>query len=249
MSRFSQSGLETALADLVPELRFLEETTSTNAVASDWAAQGAPDGAIVVTDHQTAGRGRLDRSWYAPPGECLLFSMVLTPRARPDQLGLLNLAAAAALCLSLRPHTPARVKWPNDVMMGGRKVAGILSEGSESFAVVGVGLNVNVAEFPGELAGTATSLLRETGAPADRLELLRGYLEEFDRLYASFPEGVVSAYEPLCETLGLRVRVQLPDRALEDEATGIDPTGGLVLAGGEIVRAGDVVHTRSAGGA
>jgi len=175
--------------------------------------------------------------------------MILRPHARPDQLGLLNLAAAAALCLSITRHVPARVKWPNDVMISGRKVAGILSEGSYDVVVIGVGLNVNVPDFPVELQESATSVQRETGAPAERLELLRAFLERFGRLYADFPEGVVADYKPLCETLGMFVRVQLPGRVIEDEATGVDPTGGLVLAGGEILRAGDVVHLRPARGA
>ena len=134
-------------------------------------------------------------------------------------------------------------------MINGRKVAGILSEGSQDFVVIGVGLNVNIPDFPVELQESATSVQRETRAAADRLELLTDFLERFGRLYASFPEGVVSEYKPLCETLGMFVRVQLPGRVIEDEASGIDPTGGLVLAGGEVVRAGDVVHLRSAGGA
>ncbi len=105
-----------------------------------------------------------------------------------------------------------------------------------------------MAAFPAELAGAATSLLLETGERADRLELLRGFLAEFGRLYASFPEGILHEYEPLCETLGMRVRVELTDHFIEDEAIGIDPTGGLILAGGEVIRAGDVVHLRSSDG-
>ncbi len=189
----------------------------------------------------------MDRSWYAPPEEALLFSMILRPRVQPDQLALLNLAAATALCLSITARVPARVKWPNDVMIDGRKVAGILSKstGSELFAVIGVGINVNVADFPGKLAATATSFLRETGAQVDRLDLLRDFLAEFGRIYSAFPEGILSEYSSLCETLGRRVRVQMPDRVIEDEALRIDSAGGLVLAGGEVVRAGDVVHLRN----
>lgn len=253
-SDLSGERLEQATRAWAPAVRFLEEAGSTNDVAMRWARQGAPEGCLVVADHQTAGRGRLGRTWFSAPGGCLLLSVVLRPAVPPEDLALINLAAAVAVCravaeLGLEP----RVKWPNDVILGGRKVAGILSEaegaqGSSTTVVLGAGINVNVAreQLPEDLRETATSLAAEAGHAFDRLQLLSGFLGHFGVLYSGLgtgrPSPIVEAYRPLCETLGRRVRVETLGGATEGTAVDVAPTGGLVLDTGGVIHAGDVVH-------
>jgi BirA family biotin operon repressor/biotin-[acetyl-CoA-carboxylase] ligase len=261
------------LAGLAPDLvvEVHDEVTSTNAVAAERARAGAPEGLVVVAEHQSAGRGRLDRAWSAPPHSALLFSLVLRPTAAPADWPWLPLLTGHVVSRTLRAagHR-AGVKWPNDVLLGDpagdpgdlRKVAGILLERVESpggpAAVVGVGLNVSLtaAELP---VPTATSLLvdrEEVGAP-DRtgllVDLLTALREAYDAWQAGGPAASTrlrSSYAAACVTLGRRVRVELPTGGtLTGVATGIDVGGRLLVRGpqGETaVGAGDVVHVRPA---
>jgi BirA family biotin operon repressor/biotin-[acetyl-CoA-carboxylase] ligase len=237
--------LRAALPPWVPEVRYLEETDSTNRQAMAWAHHGAPHGALVLADFQTAGRGRLGRSWVAPPGSSLLFSVVLRPTWEPELRPLLTLAAAVAICecLSDLGFDPG-LKWPNDVLLADRKVAGILAEAEEDVVILGLGVNVGRGMFPPEIAQTATSLEMCSGRKFDRLEVLAaliGYLAELvDGPVTAIPER----YRRWSLTLGSRVRVLLNDESLEDRAVDIDPAGGLVLEGGQVVRAGDVFQVR-----
>jgi BirA family transcriptional regulator, biotin operon repressor / biotin---[acetyl-CoA-carboxylase] ligase len=237
--------LRAALPAWVPEVRYLEATDSTNRQAMAWAREGAPHGALVLADFQTAGRGRLGRSWVAPPGSSLLFSAVLRPGWEPGFRPLLTLAAAAAICecLSDLGFDPG-LKWPNDVLLADRKVAGILAEAAGDVVILGLGVNVGQAEFPPDIAQSATSLQLCSGRKFDRLEVLTkvvGYLAELvDGPAAAIPER----YRRWSLTLGSRVRVVLTSGSLEDRAVDIDPAGGLMLEGGQVVRAGDVFQVR-----
>lgn len=252
-----QKSLEEALAGLCPEVKFVPEIDSTNRLAVEWVRSGAADGAMVAADYQTAGRGRFDRTWYAPPGECLLFSLIRRLDCEPQEAPLINLAAAAALAGAVGEEgLTARVKWPNDVLVGGRKIAGILSEAvlpgpsSPGAAagrlpvVLGVGVNVNVHDFPPQFAESATSVALEAGRPIDRLALLKRFLERLEDLCRSFPAGVVEAYIPWSDVLGRQVRVDLPDGFVEDRAQTIDALGSLVLGSGRVISAGDVGYVR-----
>lgn len=252
----TQERLEQALGPWAPEVKFLEETDSTNTVAMRWAAEDAPEGAIVVANYQAAGRGRLGRSWFGKPGASIHLSIVLRPQIVFEQLGLLNLAAAIGVARTLKDLTiEARIKWPNDVLIEERKVSGILSEGKvkegRAVAVIlGVGINVNLEreDFPRDIALTATSLLAETGRKLDRLEILAGFLDHFGIIYSGLQLGdthhILDAYRPLCATLGRRVRIEMKDRFVEAVAVDVDSTGALVLDSGEVVRVGDVIHLR-----
>lgn len=159
--------------------RYLESCPSTQRELG----AGDPPGAVVVAGHQTAGRGRLGRVWEDEPGTSLLFSVVLRPPVPPARLPELSVVAAHAVADAIGPA--AAVKEPNDVLLGGRKVAGVLGEASEGRVVLGIGVNVN--QRPGQLApGTrlpATSLLIETGRPVERAELLAAILEALERRY------------------------------------------------------------------
>lgn len=243
---FSQHSLMAALPSWVPEVRFLNQTDSTNRVAREWAAAGAPHGCLVVADHQTAGRGRLDRSWLVPAGSSLLFTVILRPKMARERLGLVNLAAAVAVCEAVaKLGFEPRVKWPNDVNLPGGKVAGILSDVVGDAVCVGVGLNVNVKEFAEEISQVATSLALESGRQFDRQELLVAVLNGLNRLCGADTEDhVLTAYRRWCETLGTKVRIELADRTIGGRAQDVDSSGALIMDSGEAINAGDVVHLK-----
>ncbi len=161
---------------------FLAECASTQEAVPDTAGEGA----VVAADVQTAGRGRLGRAWDAPPGTSLLFSVVLTPQVAPERLAGLTLLGAHAVAGALPVETA--IKYPNDVLVRGRKVAGILGEARDGRVVLGIGINVNVPAglLPRETVTPPTSLLLETGEEHDRGELLAGVLEALERRYDSW---------------------------------------------------------------
>lgn len=244
--QIDQDKLRKALPAWVSEAVYLAECGSTNQVAMRWARDGAPHAGLVLADYQSAGRGRLDREWVAPAGSGLLWSMVLRPHFPVERWGLVGLAAAVAVCRRLRAcGVGAHLKWPNDVLIGEKKAAGVLVETSGGMLVLGVGVNVNVDEFPGQLADTATSMSLAAGRRFERLRLLGGCVEEFAGLYDRLPSGLLEAYRPLCSTLGKRVKVECSGESVEDVAEDVDETGALVLSGGKVISAGDVVHLRS----
>lgn len=230
---------------------------STNALATGRAQAGAPEGTVVTAEHQTAGRGRLDRSWETPDRAALTLSVVLRPEAAPERWPWLPLlvGVAAARALS-EAGAPAELKWPNDVLVHGRKVAGILVERVETptgpAAVAGIGINVSTtaAELP---VAEATSLALE-GVDADRTGLLATLLSVLGSVYTGWlgdPAALRAAYVDLCATVpGRPVRVQLPDGGtLVGTTRDIAESGGLVIAtttGNVTVSAGDVVHLRAA---
>jgi len=192
-------------------------TDSTNERAKQLAAGGAPHGTLVTADEQTAGRGRQGRVWTAPPRSAVLMSVVL--RELDERLPL---TAAVALCEAL--PVEAAVKWPNDVWIEGRKVAGILVEGrpQEGWAVLGVGVNVTTERFPAELAESATSL-RLAGAHAESEAVLAGLLRSLSDWLSAPPERVLKAWRSLDALKGERVRWT----GGEGIADGIDDSGAL----------------------
>ena len=255
-SDLSQSVLEEAVGSWSPAIRYIEECDSTNRIATEWARDGAADGSIVITDHQTAGRGRLARSWSSVPGAGLQFSIVLRPELAVDSLGLLNIVAGSALALAASAlGLPGRLKWPNDLILDGRKAAGILAEtvpGSDEFAavVLGIGVNVNhrVEDFPEEIASSATSFRIVAGKEFDRVEVLAAFLGEFGPRYSGLAwarsHEVIGEYRALCDTIGRNVRVHLSDKEIESKALDVDDDGALLLESGQRITAGDVIHLR-----
>lgn len=212
----------------------LATVDSTQRIAFDLAADGAPDGTVVVADEQRAGRGRRGRVWRAAPGEGLLLSILLRPRLAPHLWPTLSLTAAVAVAEALdgAAALAVRLKWPNDVMSRGRKLAGILLESrpsTEPVVVVGIGLNVGQREFPADLAGLATSVAIETGRPADRDRLLGALLGSFEAWQARLErEGFAPVRErwlALTDTLGRRVTAD----AVTGEALDLDDDGALVV--------------------
>jgi BirA family biotin operon repressor/biotin-[acetyl-CoA-carboxylase] ligase len=220
----------------------LASAESTNAVVTERARSGEPAGLVVVAEEQTAGRGRLDRAWVSPARAGLTFSVLLRPESVDGWVPLLT-GLAVARALRTRAEVDALLKWPNDVLIAGRKVCGVLAEVAEPRAVVvGIGLNVTTRreELPVE---TATSLQLERASTTDRDTLLRAVLRELRAVQGG---DARDAYRELCSTRGQRVRL---DRPSGDPVTGtaeaVDDDGRLVVDG-IAYGAGDVVHLRAA---
>ncbi len=239
------------------DVRVLAETASTNAFVAQQARDGAGEGLVVVAERQTAGRGRLGRSWQAPARAALTFSVLLRPPVPSAVWSLTTLLTATAVVEAVRAVTDveATLKWPNDVLApAGRTLAGLLAEAADGALVVGVGLNVATRrdELPVE---TATSLVLEGARSPDRVVLLKETLRALERRYRAWvaadgaPSVVLAPYRAICETIGTHVRLELPgDRAVVGVVTSVDDAGRVVVredGGAERpYAAGDVVHLR-----
>ena len=215
---------------------------STNVHARMIADRGAPEGTVVVAEAQLKGKGRRGRSWFSPAGEGVYVSVILRPRVPPSEAPQLVLmaAVAAAEALLAQAALPVSVKWPNDILVGGKKIAGILTEmrlaGDRiDHIVIGMGVNVNTPaeSLPPEIAAIATSLCAVTGRTFSRAGLLRAYLEKLEGWYALFRER---RFEPIRERwleisriIGKQVKIAGVDRTYEGEVIDIDPTGFLIL--------------------
>jgi BirA family biotin operon repressor/biotin-[acetyl-CoA-carboxylase] ligase len=235
-----------------------DEIDSTNAYLHRQARLGAREGTVAVAQHQSAGRGRLDRRWEAPPGASLLASVLFRPDFDPSELHLCTAAmalAAAEACRRIAGVGPV-LKWPNDVLVGEEKLGGVLAEadfdggpGGPVAVVVGLGLNI---DWPGPAGVGGTSLLELGGEPVDRAALLSALLEALSARRALLDtvagrREVVAELRNRCATLGRRVRVELAAEAVVGVATEIDDAGHLVVRtseGPRTVSAGDVVHLR-----
>ena len=240
-------------------VRFYDEIGSTNTELVEDARAGAAEGLVLVADHQTAGRGRLDRSWSAAPGTSLLVSVLLRPPLPISEVPVVLMAAGLAACdgvesaAGFRP----RLKWPNDLVVDDRKLAGLLSEstpGEVTAVILGLGLNVTAGAYPAELAGTATSCEEEARRPVDRADLLVGFLAALEARYSAVlvkggRETTMRDYRADSATIGRRVRVELPNGTLEGTADRVAWNGQLIVVdddgGHHVVNAGDVIHLRT----
>ena len=224
------------------DIRVFQETTSTNDVIEKLARDGVKEGAVVLAESQTKGRGRLGRKWMSPARKGLWFSVLLRPQLRPQAVTRLTIASATALARAIRDQTGTtpEIKWPNDILIRGKKVAGILTEMSAELdrvkhVILGIGVDVNLAagEFPAELRKQSTSLRIETGETVDRAELAVAILHEFDRDYARISSGqfetVADEWEERCETIGRNVVIQVGERRIEGCAESLDADGALLV--------------------
>jgi len=225
-------------------VRSAEEVDSTNERAVDWAADGAPEGAVVLAEYQHTGRGRHGRTWAAAKGQNLLFSIVLRPSLSPNRLGLITVAAGVAVAETVDAFVSPRraaLKWPNDVLLEGRKTCGMLLESSlatpqsNTVVVLGLGLNVNQTDFPDALTDTATSLRLTTGRPVPRAELMGRLLSALEHRYDAVQQGQAAAtrnaYEERLVSLHEPTTLHLPNasRSLSGTVQGITDTGALRL--------------------
>lgn len=226
-------------------LIYLPVVGSTNTHAAGLARQGAPDGTLVITDEQPEGRGRIGRTWRSLPRGQVLLSLVLRPRFAPHLLVMVG-ALAVIDAVEAAAGTRAAIKWPNDVLVGGRKVSGILietatDERGEPFAIVGIGLNVNgTLRADAELADLATTLADALGHPVEREAVVVRLVTAFDALYGRLQAGgelgsreVWERWRARLSTLGTRVRIAQRERVVEGIAEGVDVDGSLLVRGAD----------------
>ncbi len=240
------------------DVRRFAEIDSTNTYLRAQAREGAPDGTVAVADHQTAGRGRLDRTWEAPAGASLLVSVLLRPTLDPNDLYLCTaaVALAAADACGVVAGVEPQLKWPNDLLVGEAKLAGVLAEAELSgggVRSVVVGLGVNLA-WPGPtgVGGTCLDELSPAAAPVSRDALLAALLQALGPRRALLDEisgrlTLATELRQRCATIGRQVSVELPGETLTGLATGVDDAGHLLVESGgttRVVAAGDVVHLR-----
>ncbi|MEW5994812.1 MAG: biotin--[acetyl-CoA-carboxylase] ligase [Candidatus Zixiibacteriota bacterium] len=240
------------------EIQYLPIAGSTNDVARDLAEKGAPEGTIVIAESQTRGRGRLGRTWHSPPGTGLYFSIVLRPSLDPSDLPKITLLAGVAVAEAIEETTGLHplIKWPNDLLLAGKKVAGILTELygdiTSPYVILGIGINVHTRreEFLPELQETATSLDMAGGQNISRANLLQAILTHLGRWYESFKKGafqpILDAWRKRCVIIGARVRILSGEKELEGTVVDMDVAGALLLRdqAGQIQRilSGEVIR-------
>ncbi len=217
-----------------------------------------------MSEDQTQGKGRLGRSWFSSPYVNLTFSLLLFPKRPPDEYPLFTLAAANAIVNTLQETCgiPARVKWPNDILIHGKKVAGILLDlvvlsSTQRAFILGIGINVNMTsdQFPPEMQKTASSLRIYSGSSVQREMFLSVLLNHLEKWYGLFQKGeselIQSEWKAASETLGRMVEVKLAQGTVKGLAKDLNAEGALVLEGEQgnehIIHSGDVVHLRSGG--
>ena len=221
---------------------YFSETDSTNIRAKVIANDGAHEGTVVVAEKQTHGRGRRGRRWFSPPDDGIYTSIILRPLLPPNEAPKLTLLASVAVAEALISMTSldVNIKWPNDILINGRKIAGILTEISTEmdridYVVIGVGLNVNTLceSFPSDIRDRATSILMETGKPFPRIALLRAYLEWLEIYYETFKtkgfQPVMNRWKNLADIIGRRISVDMIDRVSTGEVLDVDKNGFLIL--------------------
>lgn len=236
------------------KLFVFESIDSTNACAKTLAETGTPEGTVVVADFQTSGRGRLGRSWISEPGANLLFSIVLRPTLKKESAGILTFFSAVFIARALERSTGHSIecKWPNDILLNGKKCCGILLENSFlqdrfDFSVVGIGINVNQPSFQGDFGDRATSLFKELNHTFDRTELLQELLRQADALLPSVQRGevptIMDEWNSRCSMFGKPVTIAHGEECISGTALRLDSEGGLVInttAGQSTFYAGDV---------
>jgi BirA family biotin operon repressor/biotin-[acetyl-CoA-carboxylase] ligase len=237
------------LRSLLPErcligrdIRVFEETASTNDIIEKLARDGVKEGVAVFAEAQTQGRGRLGRKWFSPARKGLWFSILLRPDLRPQAATQLTVAAATALARAIRSVTELvpQIKWPNDLLINGRKTAGVLTELNAEldhikYIILGIGLDVNLEthDLPKDLRSIATSLRIEARETIPRLELAAAILREFEADYARIRLGrfaeISEEWEHQCTTLGRRVSIRMGDRVVTGRAESLDEDGALLV--------------------
>jgi BirA family biotin operon repressor/biotin-[acetyl-CoA-carboxylase] ligase len=247
-----QHGLSTQV--IGKKIFVFETIDSTNACAKLLGEAGTEEGCVVTSDFQTSGRGRQGRSWVANPGENLLLSFLIRPTVSTGSAGLLTLFASVAIARAVEKEIgrPVECKWPNDLLLNGRKISGILLENTFqhealAYSVIGAGINVNQREFPEEIADRATSLAREHKTTLDRKHLFQTILKEMDLLYKDVRNGnfslVTKEWAKRCTMFGHPVTVAEHDQTISGIALRLNDDGGLVLEtphGTRTIYAGDV---------
>lgn len=240
---FTEAELESVISTRVAgqNLVFLDMVDSTNTRAKQLAEAGAPDGTLVVAETQSSAKGRRGRSWMAPSGSGVWFSLLLRPKIAPEHASMLTLVAAMAVEKGIRDLAgiEGRIKWPNDIVIEGKKICGILTEMSADMddvnhVVVGIGINANIREFPEELRDKATSLLLVSGQMVRRAALLNAVLLAWEEYYGKYLQTedlslLAAEYNTRLAGLGGMVRVLAPKREYTGISRGINHKGELLV--------------------
>lgn len=223
------------------KMLFFDALDSTNIKAKQLADEGAPNGTYVIAERQDAGKGRRGRTFYSPAGEGIWMSLILKPEINPNHASMITLVAALAVSKAIMEITgrPAGIKWPNDIVMSGKKVCGILTEMSAQFdyvnhVVVGIGINVHNRSFPKDIAAVSTSLFLETKQHFNRASLVERIWEEFEHYYEIFLQtedlsNLVKEYNAHLVNLHQAVKVLDLKEPFEGKAMGITPKGELIV--------------------
>ena len=224
------------------EILYFDSIDSTNTKAQELAEKGYPSGTLVVADKQIAGKGRRGRNWESPSGCGIFMTLMLKPDINPNNASMLTLVSALAVAKALADITgkDAKIKWPNDIVIDGRKVCGILTEMSAQFdyinnIVIGIGINVNNSSFPAEISATASSLrLLSGGKKYRRAEIIEKIMEYFEKYYSIFLEtedlsALVNEYDAMLVNMKKQVKVLDPKEPFEGKAMGITKTGELIV--------------------
>lgn len=242
------------------EVIFFDTTDSTNIQASMLGEKGAENGTLVLADTQTKGKGRLQRAWFSPNYSNLYFSILLRPPIPPKLSGWISLACGVALAKVIRSHTglSARIKWPNDILVNGKKLGGILIEShvqgdAIKHLILGIGINVNTSRFPKEISNLATSLKKELGHSIQRepllVALLKGLEDQLESFYQIGSKELSNEWKQFSDSIGKQVSVTFADRVISGLATDLDTHGELLLemSDGTVtsVISGDIVHLRN----
>jgi BirA family biotin operon repressor/biotin-[acetyl-CoA-carboxylase] ligase len=251
-----KAGLKTSM--MGKNIHYFKETESTNILARDMAGS-VDEGTVVIAESQTGGRGRMGRKWISPEGGIWL-SVVLKPRMQPLHAPRITLLAGVAVAKTIRNFgLSAKIKWPNDVLINGKKVCGILTEiGAEmdsiQYIVVGIGIDANVdtETFPEEFRDSSTSLKNELGYDINRVEFVQKLLIELESLYLKFQKegftSIIEEWRMMSATIGQWVKITTQSRIMYGEAVGVDSDGALILETGEgrleKIVAGNCEHLR-----
>lgn len=219
-----------------------DQLGSTNQEAKKVALEGMEEGTIIIADEQIAGKGRRGRNWVSPPGTGIWMSIILRPDTQPQNASMLTLIAGLAVCKVIHQITSmkALIKWPNDIVINGKKICGILTEmNSEidfiNFVVIGIGINVNIPEFPPELDNIATSLMLEGNKKYKRKTLVKKILEEFEVCYNKYLQtedlqGIIDDYNSYCVNIGREVRVISKSEEITGRVKCVTPKGELIIS-------------------
>ena len=236
--QFLRKGLKTRAFG--SKIYAFDSVDSTNNCAKAVAGCGAPEGTVVITEHQTAGRGRFGRQWEAEANQNLMFSLVLRPKAAPESFNLLPLYVAVAVSEAIERATGLKVecKWPNDILYRGKKLAGILIEGSVKHntvehVVIGIGINVNQMKFEGDLLAKASSLRIECQKEIDRAMLFREVLDSLEREYAAISragfQSIVPQWLSRSTMINRTISVSQQGNVISGVVKGLSLEGGLIL--------------------
>lgn len=234
-----RAGLETKVLGK-RDIAYFTETDSTNTRAKDLAVRHAPEGSLVLSEKQTKGRGRNERNWFSPSRDGIYLSLILRPTIPPREAPVITLLTAVAVAETLLSLTRLKIaiKWPNDILVSGKKLAGILTEistqgDSIDYVVVGLGLNVNTPRFPDDIRDKATSMLIETGKRFSRVKVIREYLKWYEAYYEVFKnigfEPIRKRWRELTNMIGRQITVQMIDKGYSGEVQDIDKDGALII--------------------